>query len=446
MDYQVKVLLEKMIDYTMDQDAEGCEFMVSSGSSLSLKAQQALISEYKVASSLMAGVRLKHNGKIGIGYCEEMSEKGFKTMIEQALTFSKYAEESPHEIIGAGGPKTDVAHVNIKNYFPEEVPTQDKKDLCLSLESKIKEQEPSAKCPYNGVSEGTSEFYLFNHLGVKCYSKANSTSCYTSALLEEQKLKGMWYKSHRARSFYDLDPNRCVEESLLLARDFLQGKPIPTGKYDVIFTPETLSQFLGKFSLMFSGKAAMEGRNPMLDKLKTQVADSRLTLRDIPNHPEAFSEYLFDSEGLLHKELTLIERGVFKNLYHNSSTARYFDVKNTAHASRSIKGMLGTGSLIWSIDGGQTPAQDLRQGSYLEVHQMDGFGPNSDPISGDFSFGCLGYLVKNGEKQPVKEITVSGNFYRVLNQIEDLSREVFWDESFEFLAPTIRFGSLQVAG
>lgn len=197
---------------------------------------------------------------------------------------------------------------------------------------------------------------------------------------------------------------------------------------------------------MFSGKAAMEGRNPMLKKLKNQIADKRLTMRDIPQHPDAFGQTLFDSEGCLHKDLTLIEKGYFKNMYHNSATAKYFDVKNTAHASRSIKGMLGTSGTLWTIDPGEESDHSLRQETYLEVHQMDGFGPNSDAISGDFSFGCTGYLASQGERRPVKEITVSGNFYRSLNQIAGISKELFWDDGRDFLAPTILFGDHQVAG
>ena len=48
--------------------------------------------------------------------------------------------------------------------------------------------------------------------------------------------------------------------------------------------------------------------------------------------------------------------------------------------------------------------------------------------------------------QPVRGITVAGNFYRMLSEIVAISDEVTADHGRMFYAPHIRFNRLNVAG
>ena len=47
----------------------------------------------------------------------------------------------------------------------------------------------------------------------------------------------------------------------------------------------------------------------------------------------------------------------------------------------------------------------------------------SNAITGDFSFGIEGVLYRGHEPiEYVKEVTVSGNFFQIINQIADFKR------------------------
>ena len=68
-------------------------------------------------------------------------------------------------------------------------------------------------------------------------------------------------------------------------------------------------------------------------------------------------------------------------------------------------------------------------------------------MSGDFSFGASGYLVENGKRiQAVNGVTVAGNFYKMLNNINSLGNEILASSGRSFFAPLVRFEALTVAG
>ena len=76
-----------------------------------------------------------------------------------------------------------------------------------------------------------------------------------------------------------------------------------------------------------------------------------------------------------------------------------------------------------------------------------GLGSAEGSISGEFSFGASGYLCKDGKRiQPVKEITVAGNFNKLLFDISRMGSELKKNSSSNLFSPLIRFSELYVAG
>ena len=54
-------------------------------------------------------------------------------------------------------------------------------------------------------------------------------------------------------------------------------------------------------------------------------------------------------------------------------------------------------------------------GQWLEITDLTGLHSGANPISGEFSFGASGFLHDGSNRvQPVRGITVAGNFYTML--------------------------------
>ena len=88
----------QVLDLVKAAGATG-DLIIDEGKSLSLKARDGELEEYKVSSSQIFGLRIIHNGKIGSAYSEASDSDALKSLVDQALTNARYAAQEPHEQI-----------------------------------------------------------------------------------------------------------------------------------------------------------------------------------------------------------------------------------------------------------------------------------------------------------------------------------------------------------
>lgn len=448
MDYKKgKELCFQVLDLAEKAGVRACDVILQRGNSLSLQSVKGRIDKSKVTSTQVIGIRVIHDQKVGIAASESLDLPMLKMMVEQAKATSKYASVDPYQTIEQKN-AADMIQVPDEKQRTEDRPIQEKVDLAIRLEQDtLKSDSRIHNAPYSGYSDGEGEAFYANHLGSFCYQKDRSYSIYTSALAGTDGAQAMHFGSSVGRNFEDLDLSYCVGKASKTALSLLTGKALPTGRYDVIFTIDELENILGAHLSAFSGKAAMDGIGYYRDKIGEIVADSNLTIRDRPTMPEGYSFSVFDDEGLPRRDLTLVDKGRLQSFFHNSATARYFKLPSTAHASRGAKSSLGTSSTQLVIDTGKASKQDLYAGKVLKIISLKGLHSGTNSVSGHFSLAAEGVLFENNvEQQIVKDITLSGNFYEIIRNVQALGAEPKVSSSQSFFSPEIRFAGLSVAG
>jgi predicted Zn-dependent protease len=109
-------------------------------------------------------------------------------------------------------------------------------------------------------------------------------------------------------------------------------KAIKPGEYTVILEPDAVSNLLMFTSwLAFNALSYIEKRSPMTGKLGQKVFGDKITIKD-DAYAKLSSGVPFDFEGMPRKRLTLVEKGVLKNLAHDRRTAKMMGVETTGHA------------------------------------------------------------------------------------------------------------------
>ena len=442
----LKSLSEQAVNLASDLGASGCDIIAAKGSSFSLSAQQEKIDKFKVSSSNVMGIRIIKDNRIGLSYTEAVDDEAISKMVHKAVEVSQYSGEDEYQNIEVE--KGEFVENNPDLYQSDDTETDSKLDLALALESEIKKGGPKVKnAPYNGYADGESEVLYLNHLGRSCYHKERSFSCYTTALTEHDGRQAMYGYSMMSRQFKDLKPGLCAEEALRFALPLLEGRSVPTGKYDLIFAPDELNQLFGCFLSVFSAKSAMEGKNKFRDQLGKSVADSRITIFDRPKYDGGFYYSSFDDEGVPRQDLCLVQGGELKSFYHNTATANYFDTKTTAHGARSPKGPLGVSGTHLVFDTGHDSNEQVQSGRYIKVIGLKGLHSGTNAISGQFSLAIDGILMNGNEvEQYVRDVTISGNFFSLLNQVESIGNTLEENTGKSFFAPLIKFGGISVAG
>ena len=434
----------QVIDLVKAAGASG-DLIIDQGESLSLKASDGELEEYKVSSSQIFGLRVIKDGKVGTAYSEAADSDALSSLVEQALTNASFTAIEVHENILSNEVtlKTD----DLVLCPAEEVSIDEKVNFALRMESDLAAKDKVKNVPYNGVQDNTTQRHIFSSAGLNAYSKSRMCAAYAYALIEQGDKNAMEGIGQAARLFTALDANDIVEKAYTHTLNILDGSPVPSGHYDVIFDEEVQASLFGVFTLMFSGKSAKDGVNPMREKLGDSIADTRLNITDQPLSTEGFGYQLFDAEGTATQSTPLIVNGTLNTLIHNSATASFFDMQTTGHAARGPKSTMGVGLHQLEISAGSASQTDLFSGKYLLLTDLTGMHSGANAISGDFSFGASGFLYEDGQlRQPVRGVTVAANFYDMLNKISLVGDKQFWNWEKSALMPHLRFTDLAISG
>jgi PmbA protein len=193
------------------------------------------------------------------------------------------------------------------------------------------------------------------------------------------------------------------------------------GKYDLIFDPLFFGSMLGTWAGMASAYSVMIQLSVFVKKLGQKVASDIVTLRDKPAE-YSVNNRAFDDEGFPIQENVFIDHGVLKTYLHNTSTAKIFKTKTTGNA-----GLVQPTPWNVEMDPGDMSKGELfsevKRGLYLTNTWYTRF---QNYATGDFSTlprdGI--FLIENGEiKQSWKDLRLSDNILRLLNQIAGISKE-----------------------
>ena len=241
----------QVIDLVKAAGASG-DLIIDQGESLSLKASDGELEEYKVSSSQIFGLRVIKDGKVGTAYSEAADSDALSSLVEQALTNASFTAIEVHEKILSNEVtlKTD----DLVLCPAEEVSIDEKVNFALKMESDLAAKDKVKNVPYNGVQDNTTQRHIFSSAGLNAYSKSRMCAAYAYALIEQGDKNAMEGIGQAARLFAALDANDIVEKAYTHTLNILDGSPVPSGHYDVIFDEEVQASLFGVFTLMFSGK------------------------------------------------------------------------------------------------------------------------------------------------------------------------------------------------
>ncbi|MDJ0568895.1 MAG: TldD/PmbA family protein [Pleurocapsa sp. MO_192.B19] len=140
--------------------------------------------------------------------------------------------------------------------------------------------------------------------------------------------------------------------------------------------------------------------------------------------------YYYDDEGTPATTTQLIKDGVLVGRLHSRETAGKLGEQPTGNARclnyhySPIVRMTNT----W-IAKGNTPVKSLFQGISEGVYARNWLGGMTNGEMFTFSAGEA-WMIRNGEvAEPVKDVTISGNVFKTLANIEAIGNDFCWDES-----------------
>jgi PmbA protein len=441
----------KVMKYGKSKGFTDMEIYYSSGSNLSIKVFEQKIDNYSLSQSEGVSFRGLYNNKMGYSYTEKIDDTSVKFLVDEALGNAEIIDTDDEEQIFGGSSE----YVKIDNYNPslEDVKEEDKIALTLKMEEEAKKLDPRIESiQYCVYGDGSDEMNLENSKGLNLEDRSNAAFAYIGVVAKENEdiKTGFGYKV--TNDFSELNPGEIAKEAVEEAISMLGAETVESGNYKVILRNNAAADLIDAFSGIFSAERVQKDLSLLKGKLNEKIAIEKLTLVDNPHLKDGFASSSFDGEGHATFRKNIIENGVLKTYMHNLKTAEKDGVESTGNASRgSYKASIGISPSNLHVKKGNVSLDKMieEMDSGILIIDLQGLHSGLNSLSGDFSLSCYGYMVEDGKRtRPVNQITVSGNFFDMINNIEEIGSDLrFGLPSDAYIgSPSIKIDSLSIAG
>ena len=425
-------------------------FLGSSG--FSVRVLDGEITEYKNTASQGVGFRGTFGGKMGYASSEKMDASVIEPMLRNAAANAEIIEDETVEKLYPGGD----TYPEVCAYNPalNDVTAADKIAWTMDMEAYAKSLDPRVKmADYCTIGNQENEMAMANSYGLDLSQKSNVASAFMIARVEEDGKTKSAYEYWTGRDFAELDYKAIAKKAVDTAISYLGAESMESGAYPVIFDNNNAKDLFSVFSGIFMAENAQKGFSLLSkEKVGETIAAPHITLRDDGVCDLSLGSMAFDAEGVATQQKAIIENGVLKTLLYNLKSAEKDGVKSTGNASKAgLGGAIATSCTNFYLVPSDTPFDELvgRVEKGVVITEMAGLHSGVNPVSGDFSISADGYLVEDGKiARPVEQITVAGNFYEVLKNIQAVGSDLRFHSSGHggIGMPSILVDGLTVSG
>ena len=423
--------LQAMVDRVVAQASKGeqIEAYVSRGGETAVRVYEGEVEHFVSAQSEGIGIRVIKDGRTGFAYAGTLDASAIAEVLADAR--DNVAFGTPDEYAGLAEP--DGVPQIPQKFWDDDLAaysteakialTKELETLTLGMDSRVRVEE-------SNYDDGWGEVAVATTTGIRESGRGNSCYVSVSTLADDGDETQTGYGFSVADSPQEFKLSKAAREAADRATRLLGAIKPPSKRTTVVLDPFVTSQFLSVLSSTLNGENVAKGRSFFADKLGEAVADPRITLVDDPTNPKAYTATDIDGEGLAARRNVLIENGVLKKFVHSSYSARRNNTKSTGNATRGgFAGTPGVGCIAMQLQPGTLSQEELIKGvdDGVWIQMVQGLHSGVNPISGDFSTGASGMLIRNGAiAEPVREFTIASTLQRMLLDIVAIGGDVDW--------------------
>jgi PmbA protein len=409
---------------------EELEVYVSRGVETDVRAYEGEVESLSSAASAGVGIRVVVGGRQGFAYAGTLEESVLRQTLADARDNATFATADEH--VGLAAPD-GVAPASL-DLWDEDVVVMSsaaKVEMALELERRARGADVRVRqVAFADYGDMAAEAAVASSTGITATARRTvaSVAVETIAGADTDSQTGVGFSA--ARGPGDLDLDKAVVDAVERSTRMLGATKARSGRCAVVFDPRVTSTLLAVVSSALSGEAVTKGRSFFADRVGEEVAVSSLVLVDDPTDVRSFGASTNDAEGLACRRNVLIENGVLRGFVFDTTAARRAGVVSTASAVRggyATTPVAGCRALLLSP--GQLGSAEILSsvGDALFVQSITGVHSGVNPVSGDFSVGAEGLMVRGGVlAEPVREVTIASTLQRMLQSVLHIGSDVEW--------------------
>jgi PmbA protein len=423
---------ERILD--LATDSEQIEVYLSSGIDTEVQAYQGEVEQLSSASSAGVGIRILREGsggaQVGVAWAGSLSDEAILDALREARDNVTFATEDEYIAFARPDGVTPV-DLELVDHSVSTTPIEEKIAMAIELERMVRSGDPRIRqVDAANYSDYIAEAAIMSTNGIRATYQRSGAYVSVEAIANDGRDDQTGWGLSAGRAPGDLNIADAARDAITRSTRMLGAVKPPSMKATAVFDPRSAAMLFSIIGSALSGEAVVRGRSFFANRIGEVVASDLFTLLDDPTDPRHFAASVFDGEGLACRRNVMIQAGRLAAFVYDTVSARRAGTFSTGSAIRG--GIAASPSAgcraLQAMPGTQSQAEILAsvdEGIYVE--SLMGVHSGVNPISGDFSVGVTGLLIRHGQlAEPVREITVASTLQRMLLDVTHMGNDVEW--------------------
>ena len=437
-------ILEDCIKYAKKNGATEVEAIQLNSNSITATWRLNKCDTTNLSNQQLLGIRILYNKQQAITSTTINNLDNLYTTIDNALSIAKSVPSDPYNgLVPADKISNNMQDLDI--YDKTEPTLQD----LLIMAQEAEDASQSVKHIIN--SEGsTASWSKYNVLrmtsnGIKTQTKKSYSSISSTAIASKGDSKEVDYDYCTRVYLKDLRKASAIGLNAgNKARKKLNPRNIKTGVMPVIFNKDCASSLLSIFLSAINGTNVCKKNTFLLNDLNKKIANNNINIIDDPLMIKGLASKAIDSEGFQTTKRTLVENGHLTQWILDFYCSKYLNTSHTGYSYHSAGDAPNPSTANTFISNGQQTEQELIKSIKQGVYICDTYGPGVNILNGNYSKGCNGFWIENGEiTYPLNEFTIAGNLRDMLANIIPASNLIIDDV---INSPSLLIDKMTIAG
>ncbi len=426
-------IFEQVVTKARSLGVPDVEAIVSGSSQALTRFANNTIHQNVAERAAQLSVRALIDGRTARASTNRLDSTGIRDVVEQAVALTRLTEADPDLL-----PLAERSEWAPLDRFDERTAFVTPQERAEAVAEAIHHVEAAGQTAAGIYSTDLSTFSLLNSRGVSVsYTETMARFSITAMAADSSG----WAKASASRGS-DLQPLELARQAAHKAVTSRAPRELQAGRYTVILEPAAVLDLVGQMFGDFSATAIRDGRSFLKDRIGKKLFGNDITIFDEVRHPLQ-SGAPFDGEGVLRKRLTLVDRGVVREIAYCRQTAAAEGVVPTGHGF-PVPNEVGEAPMNIVIAGGETTVDEMVESTERGVlvtrlwyiREVDPYEKIFTGMTRDGTF-----LIENGTVVAgVRNFRFNQSLIELLSNVEAMSTPVraCGEETFDMVAPAMK--------
>lgn len=423
-------IFAKVLKYSK---ADETEALISSASYSLTRFANNTIHQNVAEEGASLSVRAVLDHRTARASTNKFDEDSIRQVCEAALALARLQPPDP-ELLPMPGAQTYRA----VDHFSAETAGLSARSRAETVRRTIARAEKDHLTAAGVFSSGVFASGLFNSRGLSAHHEETLAEFSVTMLGESSS---GWAKE-TSTEWPELDPDELSDRAAHKTLGSREPHEVPPGKYTVILEPAAVLDLLGFLFFDFGGLAVHEQRSCLTGRVGQKLFGENINVHDDVFHPLQ-SGAPFDGEGIPRQRVSLVEKGVVKNLVYARQTAHKMGAEPTGHGF-PLPNELGEAPMNIVMEGGRASVEEMVRSTprgllvtrLWYIREVDPYQKILTGMTRDGTF-----WIEDGEvRYGVKNFRFNQSIIEMLGQVEMLSppQRTAGEESFEMVVPAMK--------